>query len=137
VRLHVDGSTYEQPLTVLPDPRDPDSAGRDAKRHAFLAELYAEYGAVDAWLNAIDARLKTATPSQAAALRAFSRQLTSSPRNVEDLSGAETLRDRIGDMFARVNSSLQAPTVAQVEEAGAIKETFDTLAAQRSSLGLP
>ena len=39
-----------------------------AKRYAFLSELDAEYGAIDTWLNAIDAKLKNAAPAQAAAL---------------------------------------------------------------------
>jgi hypothetical protein len=137
VRLNVDGHSYEQPLTVLPDPRDGDSADRYAKRHAFLTELYAEYGAVDRWLNAIDAKRKTSTPAQSAALRLFGSELASSPRNVEDLSGAQALRDRIGDMFARVNNSFQAPTVAQLEEGADIKGTFETLSAKRRALGLP
>jgi photosystem II stability/assembly factor-like uncharacterized protein len=137
VRLHVDGRNYEQPLTVLPDPRDGDSGDRYAKRHAFLAELYAEYGTIDTWLNAIDAKLKTSTPAQSTALRAFAGELASSPRNVEDLSGAQALRDRIGDMFARVNNSFQAPTTAQLEEGADIKGTFEKLSAKRGALGLP
>ncbi|MBV8068231.1 MAG: hypothetical protein JO113_09680, partial [Candidatus Eremiobacteraeota bacterium] len=137
VRLNVDGRGYEQPLTMLPDPRDGQSADRYAKRHAFLIELYAEYGAIDTWLNAIDAKLKNATPAQAAALRAFARDLSSLPRNVEDLAGAQALRDRIGDMFARVNNSFQAPTAAQLEEGADIRATFEKLSGQRAALGLP
>lgn len=137
VRLHVDGRSYEQPLIVLPDPRDGESTDRYAKRHALLSELYAEYGVIDTWLNAIDTKLKNATPAQAAALRAFARELASSPRNVEDLAGAQALRDRIGDMLARMSNSFQAPTAPQLDEAADIKEAFEKLSARRVALGLP
>lgn len=66
-----------------------------------------------AWLNAIDAKLKAATPAQAVALR-----------------------DRIGDMFARVNNSFQAPTAPQLDEAAAIRSTFQSLSVKASALGL-
>jgi photosystem II stability/assembly factor-like uncharacterized protein len=137
VRLSVGERSFEQPLTVLPDPRDGDSADRYAKRHAFLSELYAEYGTVDIWLNAIDERLKRATPAQAVKLLAFARALASAPRNVEDLAGAQALRDRISDMLARVAMSYQAATAAEVDEAVRIKATFEELSARRVELGLP
>ncbi len=136
VRLHVDGRDYEQPLTVLADPRDGDATDRYAKRYAFLSQLFTEFSTIDTWLNAIDARLKSATPSQAAALRAFASELSSSPRNVEDLGGATALRNRIGDMFARIGSSFQAPNGPQLEEAAAIEATFERLSAKRSALGI-
>jgi photosystem II stability/assembly factor-like uncharacterized protein len=137
VRLSVDGRNFEQPLTVLSDPRDGASADRYAKRHGFLSELYAEYSAIDAWLNAIDDRLKHATPAQAIALRAFAGELASAPRNVEDLAGAQALRDRISDMLARLGNSYQAPSAAELDEAADIKATFEKLSARGKGLGLP
>ncbi|HEY1976174.1 MAG TPA: hypothetical protein VGG89_06510 [Candidatus Baltobacteraceae bacterium] len=137
VRLHVDGRAYEQSLVVLADPRDGDSTDRYAKRYAFLSELFSEFSAIDRWLNEIDARLKTATPSQAAKLRAFASELSSAPRNVEDLGGATALRNRIGDLLARVGTSLQAPNAPQADEAADIKATFDALSAQRRALEIP
>ncbi|HZY98381.1 MAG TPA: hypothetical protein VFE36_02315 [Candidatus Baltobacteraceae bacterium] len=137
VRLRVDGRSYERPLTVLADPRDGDSVDRYVKRYAFLHELFAELSRIDTWLNAIDARVKSATPAQAAALRAFASELSSSPRNVEDLAGATALRNRIGDMLARVGTSFQAPNGAQLEEGADIKAAFDALSAKRSALGIP
>jgi photosystem II stability/assembly factor-like uncharacterized protein len=137
VRLNVGGHSYAQTLTVIADPRDGNSADRYAKRYAFLSELYAEYGRVDTWLNAIDAKLKNAPPARATTLRDLARELASSPRNVEDLSGAQALRDRIGDMFTRVNNSFQSPTAAQLSEAADIKATFEALSAKSAALGLP
>jgi hypothetical protein len=133
----VGGHSCAQTLTVIADPREGNSADRYAKRYAFLNELYAEYGRVDTWLNAIDAKLKNAPPARAATLRDLARELASSPRNVEDLSGAQAPRDRTGDMFTRVNNSFQSPTAAQLSEAADIKATFEALSAKSAALGLP
>ncbi|HTU82697.1 MAG TPA: hypothetical protein VMF61_11240 [Candidatus Acidoferrales bacterium] len=133
VRLSVDGRSYEQPLTVEADPRDPDRA-RYVARHDFLTGIYAELGTVDTWLNALDDRLKRATPAQAAPLRAFQRRLTYGPRNVEDLEAPQGLRERLLDVLARIGGSNQTPTAAQSEEAAAIKALYDQLAAQYAAL---
>ncbi|HKE36245.1 MAG TPA: hypothetical protein VKB39_02375, partial [Candidatus Baltobacteraceae bacterium] len=137
VRLRVDGRSYERPLVVLADPRDGDATDRYAKRYAFLSQLFGELSSIDTWLNEIDEKLKTGNPSQAAALRAFASELSSSPRNVEDLSGATALRNRIGDLLSRLSSSFQAPNAAQVQEGNEIKATFDALSVRRNSLGIP
>jgi len=117
VRLNVDGGRIEQPLRVLPDARDKASPERYEQRHDFLTGIFAELDSADRMLNEIDARLKHATPAQSAALRAFRAQLTYNPRNVEDLGGPQGLRDRLLDMLARLGSSFQAPTAAQIAEA--------------------
>jgi photosystem II stability/assembly factor-like uncharacterized protein len=130
VRLHVGSTTVEKPLTLKADPRDPAPPDIAVRRHAFLVELNGELSAVDTWLNGIDARLKNATPSQAAALRDFKHQLTYDPRNVEDLGGPQGLRDRIFDMLGRLGSSYQAPTQAQQTEGMEIKALYDRLTSE-------
>jgi photosystem II stability/assembly factor-like uncharacterized protein len=134
VRLDVDGRVLDQPLTVKPDPRDPNSEQRSVQRHAFLTELNGELSSVDTWLNQIDARLKHATPAQAKALLAFARRLTYAPRNVEDLGGSYGLRDRIMDMLARLGSSFQAPNAPETTEGAAIRTLYEKLSSEFGAL---
>jgi photosystem II stability/assembly factor-like uncharacterized protein len=128
VRLIADGATRDQPVAVKPDPRDPASGGY-VRRHDFLAELFAELSGVDAMLNGIDARLKHASGSQASALIAVRQHLTYDPRNIEDLTGPAQLRERLLDLISRMSTSFQAPTAAQLSQAGIYKTTYDRLSA--------
>lgn len=135
IRLTVDGRTQSQPLTVRADPRDPGTPERYARRHDFLHGLMLQIGTVDTMLDHIDARLKTATPSQAAALRAFQRELTLNPRNVEDLAAPPGLREELMDLATRVGStSFQAPTAAQMEEAARLAASYQVLTARYAAL---
>jgi hypothetical protein len=136
VRLVADGVTQSQPVTVKFDPRDPAIAGYQ-RRHDFLAGLYAELGSVDAMLNQIGARLKRASPAQAARLKAFERQLTYDPQNVEDLSGPAALREELMDLIGRVgDTSFQAPTAAQVAQGKLYEESFLQLEQAARGLGI-
>jgi photosystem II stability/assembly factor-like uncharacterized protein len=126
VRLIADGTTRDQPVVVKPDPRDAASGGY-ARRHDFLAELFAELSGVDTMLNGIDARLPHAPPTQAAALTAFKARLTYDPRNIEDLNGPAQLRERLLDLISRMSTSFQAPTAAQLSQAAVYKAQYDRL----------
>ena len=137
VRLTVDGQRYEQSLTVVADPRDPGTPEAAQARHDFLAAIFGEIGAVDGWLNAVDAKLARATPSQRSALLAFAKKLTYGPRNVEDLGGPEGLRDRLIDVTARMSTSLQPPTAAQLAAAADLKTLYERLSQEYAQLGLP
>ncbi|MGC1759844.1 MAG: hypothetical protein WA742_10845 [Candidatus Cybelea sp.] len=129
VALTVDGVTREQRAIVQPDPRDPASSKYQA-RYAFLAGLFSDLGTINTMLNAIDARLKRATGSQASALTAFKHRLTYDPRNIEDLSGPAQVREKVLDLISRMSTSFQAPTSAQLAQAAAYRGELDALAAQ-------
>jgi photosystem II stability/assembly factor-like uncharacterized protein len=134
VRLLVDGSTTQQTLNVLADPRDKATPQAYVLRHDFLAAIYGELGAADKMLNQIDARLKRADPGQAAALRAFRAKLTYNPRNVEDLGGLPGLRDSLLDMINRLGSSFQPPTAAQTAEAAGLHARFEEASSEYARL---
>ena len=134
VRLRAGSVVQEQGVVVKADPRDTATAQTADARHAYLTEVYGELGAVNGWLNAIDARIKGASPAQAAALRTFARKLTLAPRNVEDLGAPQGLRDRLLDCLARTGSSYQAPTAAMLAEAAALKTLFQQLSAEYTAL---
>jgi photosystem II stability/assembly factor-like uncharacterized protein len=135
IRLVVDGKTRAVPLVVRADPRDPAPAAASEERHALLTELNAELGGVDAMLNAIDARLKNASPAQASELNAFKHRLTMDPRNIEDLKVPVQLRERLLDLLSRVGStSYQAPNAAQTEEAATLRAAYQAVSAEYAGL---
>jgi hypothetical protein len=135
VALNVDGVVREQRVVVKLDPRDPATLEKARSRHDTLAELYREFGAVDAMLNAIDKKMKSASPSARPALLAFKHRLSSDPRNDEDLSGPPGLRDRLGDLIYRLTaSSYQAPNQPQLAVAAALKHAFATIDSDYKSL---
>jgi photosystem II stability/assembly factor-like uncharacterized protein len=129
VRLTVDGATHQNSVLVRPDPRDPASEKYQA-RYDFLSGLFSELASINTMLNAIDARLKGATGSQAAALTAFKLRLTYDPRNIEDLNGPAQIRELVLDLISRMSTSFQAPTSAQLAQAAAYREELNTLSAQ-------
>ncbi|MBV8499026.1 MAG: hypothetical protein JO003_07240 [Candidatus Eremiobacteraeota bacterium] len=131
VRLTVDGVSQSRSLAVKKDPRDDTDPQR---RHAALAELFAELSSVDTMLNQIDARIKTAAPAQAAGLRAFKMRLTYDPRNIEDLNGPAQLREGLLDLITRMSTSFQAPNPAQLSQAAAYRTEYETLAAAYQKL---
>lgn len=125
VRLTVDGVTREATLNVRSDPRDPATIQVIRQRHDALAALYEELGGVDAMLNAIDKRMKRATPRTRASLEALRRRLTYAPRNVEDLSGPAGLREALQDLIYRISAtSFQPPTAAQIDRADALHQSY-------------
>jgi photosystem II stability/assembly factor-like uncharacterized protein len=135
VRVVADGNTSSQPAVVHGDPRDPAGASEYAARHAFLVQLNAEIGGVDAMLNALDARLPHANAPQAAALRALRSDLTYDPQNIEDLRGPPGLRERLLGLLSRVTStSFQAPTAVQSEEGARLRASYDALSARYAGL---
>jgi len=133
VRLDVGGVVKMQPLTVKPDPRDPDLA-RARSRHDLLSALFAQLGTIDTMLNSIDARLKRASGARAGMLREFKHRLTYDPRNIEDLTGPARIREGVLDLISRLSSSFQAPTAAQLAQAAAYTKQLDALSAAYRSL---
>jgi photosystem II stability/assembly factor-like uncharacterized protein len=133
VRLDVDGVVKMQPLTVRPDPRDPDPA-RARSRYDFLSALFAQLGTIDTMLNSIDARLKRASGARAGVLLDVKHRLTYDPRNIEDLSGPAQIREGVLDLISRLSSSFQAPTAAQLAQAAAYTKQLDTLSAAYRNL---
>ncbi|HEY4441714.1 MAG TPA: hypothetical protein VGN14_14740, partial [Candidatus Elarobacter sp.] len=129
VRLTVDGVTQTQPLVVKADPRDTALADEAIRRHDFLVAENAQLDRVDTMLNAIDKRLKHATPAQATTLRAFRARITLDARNIEDLRTPPHVRERLLDLIGRLSTSFQAPTAAQEEEARTVKGQYDALVA--------
>ncbi len=81
-------------------------------------------------LNAIDARYRSAAPAERARLLALERRLTYDPRNIEDLSGPAQLRERLLDLISRMESSFQAPTAAQLDQAAAYRSDFDAVSTE-------
>jgi hypothetical protein len=79
-------------------------------------------------LNAIDERLKSASPPKQQAIRALRAQLTYDPRNLEDLSGVPQLRERLLDAIQRITQGgFQAPSQSQLEAIFAIHATYSVL----------
>jgi hypothetical protein len=128
VRLTADGVVANRPLVVKPDPRDPDFVQAE-RRHAFLTQVFGDLSAVDTMLNAIDARLKSATPPQRARLIAFKQRLTYDPINIEDLSGPAQLREQLLDLIFRMGTSYAAPNGAQLAQAKEYQGRLDEIQA--------
>ncbi|HET6276244.1 MAG TPA: hypothetical protein VFE16_09980 [Candidatus Cybelea sp.] len=133
VRIDADGVVKTQPLIVKADPRDPDLA-RARSRYDFLSALNAQLGTIDTMLNAVDARLKAASGTRAAALRAFKHRLTYDPRNIEDLTGPAQIREGVLDLISRLSGSLQAPTAAQLAQAASYTKELEELSAAYRNL---
>jgi photosystem II stability/assembly factor-like uncharacterized protein len=130
IRLRVDGVTQEQNVLVKADPRDPLALDAMRSRYQTLSALYAQLSDVDSMLNRIDRELRTKlTTQRRASLQALHSELTSDPKNVEDLSVIATpLRDRLNDLITRISgTSYQAPTASQLETAASLHTTYTKL----------
>lgn len=109
-RLHVDGTTYDQAFTLVDDPHSPWTAEQRAARHAFLTTLNGWYDQVDRALNAIDAKLKKATPAERAHLLALRAELTANDRNDEDsVANPDRIREQIGGLMGQLGGAIQPP----------------------------
>ena len=116
------------------DPREQDTLNAAQRRHAALTELFAELSGVNTMLNQIDARLKTASPARAAALRAFKLRVTYDARNIEDLSGPAQLREGLLDLISRMSTSFQTPTAAQLSQVAEYRTEYAALSAAYQKL---
>ncbi|HEY1655966.1 MAG TPA: hypothetical protein VGF86_12730 [Candidatus Tumulicola sp.] len=137
VELRAGGQTLRQTLAVLPDPRDPAPLSDYLKRHDFLTELFAEFGGTNHMLNGIDAALKNANRTHAAALRGFRAELTYDARNVEDLREPPGIRERLVDLISRLSSSFQTPTAAQAAEGADLKALYQSASARYAEMMKP
>ncbi len=134
VQLTIDGVSKSQSLVLKMDPRERETLSAAQRRHAALAELFAELSGVDTMLNQIDARLKAASPARAAALRVFKLRLTYDARNIEDLNGPAQLREGLLDLISRLSTSFQAPTAAQLSQAAEYRKEYAALTAAYQNL---
>jgi photosystem II stability/assembly factor-like uncharacterized protein len=143
VRLTVDGKSYEQPLTVAPDPRAQQTESQRAAHVRYETQLYTTLSRIDVALNELDnialqvpdrlAALakKSATSalaSRAAAVRdeaaRESAALSSHPQNGQDNDFLEDLlRERVQSLIG-VSSTL-GPTAEQMRESAAVRAEVD------------
>jgi hypothetical protein len=109
-RLHVDGYVAEQTFRLTDDPQVTWTADERAARHTFLATLFRWYDGVDRALNAIDTRMKKASPAERARLIALRDELTSNAKYDEDGIGKpDRIRERVGGMAGAIGGALQPP----------------------------
>jgi photosystem II stability/assembly factor-like uncharacterized protein len=109
-RLHVDGATYDQKVTLVDDPLSPWSAEQRTARHAYLTTVFGWLDQVDRALNAIDAKLKTATPAQKQRLIALQAELTANDLHDEDsIAQPDRIREQIGGLAGSLGGAIQPP----------------------------
>jgi len=126
VQLCVNGTPFEQRLTIMPDPRAPWSQTDYLARYDFLNGLDDELSRIDTVLNALDYLAKK-RPLDARG-RLLYEQLTSNPLNAEDdQHRPDRLRERVQILLDDPALSQGPPTSAQLAEAAAIKAQFDQL----------
>jgi hypothetical protein len=110
VRLHRDGHVSEQTFALRDDPQSPFTSAQRTQRHVFLAELFADFDAVDRALNTIDAQSKHASPARRAALAALRDRLTANDLHDEDsIAKPDRIREQIGALIGQLGESLQPP----------------------------
>jgi photosystem II stability/assembly factor-like uncharacterized protein len=116
-RLHRDGTVVEQSFALRDDPGSPFNLAQRITRYAFLAELFADFDAIDRALNAIDTQAKHATPARRAALTALRDRLTANDLHDEDsIAKPDRIREQVGALIGQLGGSLQPP-FAQHDEA--------------------
>jgi len=109
-RLHVDAYIAEQTFRLTDDPQVTWTTDERAARHAFVATLFGWYDGIDRALNAIDARMKKATPAERGRLVALRDELTSNAKYDEDSIGKpDRMRERIGGLAGALGGALQPP----------------------------
>jgi hypothetical protein len=156
VRLHVDGATYAQPLTILPDPQAKSTLADRARHVAYLTPLYDTLSRIDTALNEID-NLELQLPDRIAALGAISGDrhvaaaalvstataadaeatreaiaLSSHPVNDQDNDFLEDLvRERLQSLIG-IDSEL-SPTAEQLRESAAVRAEASALLARHAA----
>jgi hypothetical protein len=109
-RLHIDGVVKEQTFRLVDDPQVSWTPEERAARHAFLATIYRWYDGIDRALNAIDSRMKGASPAQRARLVALRDELTSNPLHDEDsIAKPNHIRERLLEVAGQLGGALQPP----------------------------
>ncbi|HEY4441168.1 MAG TPA: hypothetical protein VGN14_11985 [Candidatus Elarobacter sp.] len=109
-RLHVDTYVADQSFTLADDPHVPWTAEERAARHAFLATAFRWIDGIDRALNAIDARMKKATPAERARLVALRDELTSDAKYDEDsIAKPDRVRERVFGAAFQLGGALQPP----------------------------
>lgn len=135
IRVSANGHTVRQNVLVKPDPRDPMTPAAATERYTFLRGVFDQLSGVDRMLNALDARLKGASPALRAKLLRFRASLTYNPNSVEDLSGPARLREHLLDLIGRVSpTSFQTPT--QPDRVYAARLSVEYAAAKRRAASL-
>jgi small-conductance mechanosensitive channel len=125
VRLEVGGHQWEQPLTVMPDPRvsigQPEYAAQFALAKA-LAEALDASTAKAQEVKSLRAQLKTLRAAQAAAMGAQAKEL------VERVNGD------ILSLYTLVREADAAPTRAQQSAADSLFQEWQSLAAASAKI---
>ncbi|HTW85334.1 MAG TPA: hypothetical protein VMD91_14785 [Candidatus Sulfotelmatobacter sp.] len=134
-KLHRDGRVFTQTFTLVDDPQSPFTPEQRVARHDFLRTLFGWYDEVDRALNAIDARLKTATPAQRARYLALQHELTANDRNDEDgVTQPDGMREQIGSLMGQLGGSLQPPFSQHEAALAALRTRYE--AVRRDVVGL-
>jgi photosystem II stability/assembly factor-like uncharacterized protein len=121
IRLHVAAQSFEQPLTVLPDPRAAWTQAQYVARYTFVKALDDQLSAIDVALNRLD---KIGQTPEVAALRA---QFTSGVVNSEDDQlMPDRLRERLTILQGAIALSQGPPLPPHEREAAAIRAQFDS-----------
>jgi hypothetical protein len=151
VRLVVDGKSYEQPLTVAPDPRAVQTQSERIAHVKYETQLYATLSRIDVALNELDnlelqilGRLSTldkradasALTARATAVRdeaaRESAAFSSHPLNGQDNDFLEDLlRERVQSLLG-VSSAL-GPTAEQIRESAAVRAEVDAALAAHAA----
>ncbi len=151
VRLVVDGKSYEQPLTIEPDPRALQTPSERIAHVKYETELYTTLSRIDVALNELDnlqlqipdrlATLAKKTDASALAARAGavrdeaareSAAFSSHPLNGQDNDFLEDLlRERVQSLIG-VSSTL-GPTAEQMRESAAVRGEVDTALAAHAA----
>jgi photosystem II stability/assembly factor-like uncharacterized protein len=151
VRLIVDGKSYEQPLTIAPDPRAGQTQSERIAHVKYETELYTTLSRIDVALNELD-NLELQIPDRLAALskkrdagalaaRATavrdeaareSAAFSSHPLNGQDNDFLEDLlRERVQSLIG-VSSTL-GPTAEQMRESAAVRVEIDAALAAHAA----
>jgi len=151
VRLDVDGTTYERPLIVAPDPRAGQTQVERIRHVSYVAALVDALSRIDVALNELD-NLQEQLPERIAALRASSdgAALADAATRVRDASARESAllsshplngqdNDFLQDLLReRVQSLLDvahtlSPTAEEERESGVVRREIDAALATHAA----
>ncbi len=133
VRLQVGSRSWEQPLSVLPDPRvsvsQPDYLAQFTLARR-LAEVLDASSARARELKSLRTQLKALDAGRDAALTAQAKELDERLRTLMDSKrGLEHVNGDILNLYTQVLSADAAPTQVQLSSADAVSAEWKTLAA--------
>lgn len=142
VRLEVGGHHWEQPVTVMPDPRVNIAQQDYAAQYALdksLAEALSDSSATDQAIKALRAQIKTLhAPQQIAAqakeLDGHFDSLMEHGVNANAQRGLERVNGEILSLYVEVGDADAAPTRAQQAAAGSLSQEWQALDAAATKM---